>query len=123
MASIEISRGDVVLVDLSGAIGSEHQNHSSTDVRPCVVVQNEGGNKASPVTIVAPITDLGSYKSYPQQVKATAEQVHGVKDSIIHCGQLRTIDREQRIKKRLGRVAEELIPQIDKALKASLGLR
>jgi|JI10StandDraft_1071094.scaffolds.fasta_scaffold1564693_1 mRNA interferase MazF len=123
MARIEITRGDIVLVDLSGAIGSEHQNHSVSNTRPCVVVQNDGGNKASPVTIVAPITDDGSYKGYPQQVKATAAQVHGIKESIIHCGQLRTIDRDSRIKRNVGKVAEELLPEIDKALRASLGLR
>ena len=123
MARIEISRGDIVLVDLSGAQGSEHDNHSEAGVRPCVVVQNEGGNRASPVTIVAPITDQTSYKGYPQQVKATAAQVHGVKDSIIHCGQLRTVDVEARIKRNVGKVAPELLPEIDKALKASLGLR
>ena len=88
-----------------------------------MVVQNEGGNRASPVTIVAPITDQTSYKGYPQQVKATAAQVHGVKDSIIHCGQLRTVDVEARIKRNVGKVAPELLPEIDKALKASLGLR
>ena len=76
MARIEITRGDIVLVDLSGAIGSEHQNHSVSNTRPCVVVQNDGGNKASPVTIVAPITDDGSYRDIhsrlrPQQHKST----------------------------------------------------
>ncbi len=123
MARIEIARGDIVLVDLSGAVGSEHQNHSVSQTRPCVVVQNDGGNRASPVTIVAPITDDGSYKGYPQQVKATAEQVNGTKESIIHCGQLRTVDRDSRIKKNVGKVSSNLMPEIDKALKASLGLR
>ena len=123
MPTIEIERGDIVLVDLDGAIGSEHKNDPEIGLRPCVVVQNNGGNRGSPVTIVAPITDQASYKGYPQQVKATAAQLHGPKDSIIHCGQLRTIDRDKRIKKHLGKIAPELIELIDAGLRASLGLR
>ncbi|WP_369128077.1 type II toxin-antitoxin system PemK/MazF family toxin [Ramlibacter tataouinensis] len=35
-------------------------------LRPCVVVQNDFGNKVSPLTIVvAPLTDQAQYKKYP----------------------------------------------------------
>ena len=124
MASIEIHRGDIVLVDLSGAIGGEKQNDAGLGARPCVVVQNDGGNKGSPLTIVAPLTDVAQYKGYPQQVKASAAELGpNGKDSIIECGHLRSIDRDKRIKKHLGAVSPVVITRIDAALKSSLGLK
>lgn len=124
MPDIAIVRGDIVLVDLSGALGGEKQNDKSLGARPCVVVQNDGGNKGSPLTIVAPLTDESQYKGYPQQVKASAAELgENGKDSIIECGHLRSIDRGKRIKKNLGTVTPAVLARIDAALKASLGLR
>lgn len=124
MPQIEIARGDVVQVDLSGAIGGEKQNDRLSGLRPCVVVQNNGGNRGSPLTIVAPLTDDAQYKGYPQQVKVTAAELGPWgKDSIIECGHLRSIDRDRRIKQNLGPVAEGVMDRVDAALKSSLGLR
>jgi mRNA interferase MazF len=52
MLDLKITRGDVVYVDLSGSVGHEKQGE-----RPCLVIQNDKGNRHSPLTIVAPITD------------------------------------------------------------------
>jgi mRNA interferase MazF len=122
MPNIAIARGDIVLVDLEGAIGGEKQNDAALKARPCVVVQNDGGNRGSPLTIVAPITDTAQHKGYPQQVLVTAAELGSPKDSVIECGHLRTVDRDRRIKKHLGKVAPQVIPRIDAALKASLAL-
>ncbi|NDY93794.1 type II toxin-antitoxin system PemK/MazF family toxin [Ideonella livida] len=125
MPQIAVVRGDIVLVDLSGAVGGEKQNDKVSGSRPCVVVQNDGGNRGSPLTIVAPLTDQAQYKGYPQQVLVTAAELGtgAGKDSIIECGHLRSIDRDARIKKHLGKVTAAVMPRIDAALKASLGLR
>ena len=124
MAEIDLVRGDIVLVDLSGAVGGEQKNDADSGVRPCLVVQNDGGNKASPLTIVAAIADARQYKGYPQQVLATgAELGPGGKDSVILLGHLRTIDRDQRIKKYLARAAPAVMTRVDAALKSSLGLK
>jgi mRNA interferase MazF len=126
-AQIQIARGDIVVVDLQGAVGGEKKNDGTSGARPCVVVQNDGGNKGSPLTIVAPLTDMAQYKGYPQQVKVTAAQVKAIgptaKDSIVECGHLRSIDRAARIKKNCGPIDPTVLPQIDTALKASLGLK
>src|SRR5690606_37782667 len=68
--AVPLRRGDVVYVDLKGAIGVEKQK-----TRPCVVVQNDGGNRASPMTIVAPITDEDQFKGYAQQVLVEAHEL------------------------------------------------
>jgi mRNA interferase MazF len=127
MPKTEVRRGDIVLVDLKGAVGGEKMNDKLSGSRPCVVVQNDGGNRGSPLTIVAPITDADQYKEYPQQVQVAAEELSvvgaGAKNSIIECGHLRSIDRDARIIKNCGAIASGVLPRIDAALKSSLGLR
>lgn len=127
MAKIPIARGDIVYVDLQGAIGGEKKNDNTSNSRPCVVVQNNGGNNGSPLTIVAPLTDVGQYKGYQQQVQVTAAEVGAIgataKDSIVECGHIRAIDRDARIVKNCGPIAPAALPRIDAALKASLGLK
>ncbi|MFL5960067.1 MAG: type II toxin-antitoxin system PemK/MazF family toxin [Gaiellaceae bacterium] len=119
---LEIRRGDVVFVDLRGAVGNEKQG-----TRPCVVVQNDGGNRGSPLTIVAPLTDAEHQgKRYAQQVFIRAADLgYEGKDSLVECGHLREIDREARIDERRGiwcHLSDELMADVDKALRASLGL-
>lgn len=127
MAKIAIARGDIVYVDLQGAIGGEKQNDATVGSRPCVVVQNDGGNKGSPLTIVAPLTDAAQYKGYAQQVQVTAAELAAIgsnaKDSIVECGHLRSIDRDKRIQKNCGAIAAPAMARIDIALKSSLGLK
>jgi len=124
MPKIQIARGDVVLVDLAEAIGVEKKNDEASGLRPCVVVQNDGGNRASPLTIVAPLTGADQYKGYAQQVVVTAAELGAgsTKDSVIECGHLRAIDRDRRIHQHLGKVDFAVLPRIDAALKSSLGL-
>lgn len=125
--SIQVSRGDIVIVDLRGALGGEKENDKTSKSRPCVVVQNDGGNKGSPLTIVAPLTDASQYKGYLQQVKVTAAEVAAIgataKDSIIECGHIRSIDRATRVLQNCGAISSAVLPRIDAALKASLGLK
>lgn len=121
MPKTAIRRGDVVYVDLRGAVGVEKQKS-----RPCVVVQNDGGNRASPLTIVAPITDYDQHKGYPQQVVVEAAELGmGAKRSVIECGHLRSIDRDERIDEARGVIAhlsDRTMTEVDRALRSSLGL-
>ena len=71
MPEVALVRGDVVFVDLTGAVGTEKQGR-----RPCVVIQNDGGNRVSPLTIVAPLTDSAHQgRRYPQQVLVDATEL------------------------------------------------
>lgn len=122
MADIEIKRGDVVRVNLSGALGGEKHG----DDRPCVVIQNDVGNKYSPLTIVAPITDRRQDKHLPVQVPVDAAELGaGGKDSVIECGHIRTIDRDVRINKErrvVATLSAETMARVDVAVKVSLGV-
>ena len=118
MANLELRRGDVVHVDLRGAEGGEKQGK-----RPCLVIQNDVGNQHSPLTIVAPITDERQHKNLPVQVPVSAAELgSGGKDSIIELGHIRTVDRDLRILRRITRVSNATMAEVDAAIKVSLGI-
>ena len=121
---IPVNRGDVVFVDLTGAQGYETINDSAKSSRMCLVIQNNRGNAASPVTIVAPITRYKQPVSLPIQV-VVREPDRGPlhQDSVIQCGQILTIDRATRITRNLGAMPSAVMTLVDAALKISLGLR
>jgi mRNA interferase MazF len=115
----KLKRGDVVVVDLEGAKGTEKSGNN----RACVVVQNDVGNAKSPLTIVAPLTDAKQFKSLPVQVPITAEERgNNGKDSVVECGHLRAIDKT-RITCVVSHLAPNVMARIDEALKVSLGLK
>jgi mRNA interferase MazF len=112
-----VRRGDVVEVNLDPAVGSEAKKG-----RPCVVIQNDVGNKYSPVTIVAAITGAENVpKRYPIDVLLRRGQGGLVKDSVVQCSQLRSVD-EKRILKTLGHLSPETMQFVDQALRISLAL-
>jgi mRNA interferase MazF len=113
----EIFRGDVVRVNLDPTEGVEIGKS-----RPCLIIQNDLGNRASPSTIVAPITDAShKQKVYPFQVFVPAIEGGLSKDSLILCEQIRTIDK-RRIVEKLGSLPSSRMREVDLALKRSLGL-
>lgn len=116
----DIVRGQVILVDLSGASGAE-----KTGQRPCIVVQNNIANQKSDLTVVVPITDIRQYKNLPFQVKITVDgSLIGVldKDCIADCGHIRAIDKKSRIHKKFGVLPAPVMEQVDKGLQEILGL-
>ena len=71
-----ILRGDIVMVDLTGSYGQELNNDAGANGRPCLVVQNNRGNTASLVIIVAPLTDgRQAIKKLPILVEVTAAEL------------------------------------------------
>ncbi len=111
-----IERGDIILTDLEPVKGSEQGK-----TRPCLVVQNNIGNKLSSTTIVASITSH-TEKQYPFTVLVNAGEGNLPKDSLIQCNQLRTISKEHRIFKKIGSVSPETMKKVNEALKTSLAL-
>src|ERR1041385_4347201 len=92
---MEIKRGEVYMVELSPTKGSELK-----DPHPVVIVSTEAINKKSSVVIICPITDA-SGKNSPIHIPIEEGDGGLKKDSIVHCGQIRSIDKE-RIGKKLG---------------------
>lgn len=112
---MEIKRGDVFLVNLDPVKGSEEGK-----TRPCVIIQNNIGNKFSKTTIVASITSNIS-NNYPFIVKVFKGEANLPKDSAILLNQINTIS-EERIIKKIGSLSEEIIKKINSAIKNSLEL-
>ena len=111
-----IKRGDVVLTSPEPVKGSEQGK-----TRPCLVVQNDLGNRASPVTIVAAITSKAG-KEYPFTVQVKSGEGGLPKDSIVLLNQLRTVSTEHRILKKIGSLKPGTMKKVNEALKTSLAL-
>ncbi len=113
---VKISRGDIVLVDLDPAKGSEQGK-----TRPALVIQNDIGNKLSTTTIVAPITSRIYTKEFPTNVFLDKNRTKLPKDSTILFNQIRTIDKERIIKK-IDRLDRFYLEKSNRAIEVSLGL-
>lgn len=88
---LKIRRGDVVLVDLAGALGVVKK-----DKRPCVVVLNDRLNRNAPFTVVLPITDRRAWRKIPEQVLLSAADLGpGGKDSVVSAAEIRQVDKHQ----------------------------
>lgn len=113
----KVWRGDVVEVRLDPTTGAEIKKK-----RPCVVIQNDIGNRAYPLTIVAPITGAeNKLKLFPVYVAVKRGEGGLSKDSVILCDQIRTVD-ESRIVQTLGRMPDSVMERVNTALKISLAL-
>ncbi len=88
-----------------------------------MVIQNDIGNRYSPVTIVAAVTSQkeDGRVLYPTEVAIAAAITGLPKNSIVLLNQLRTTDRT-RLAKKIGNVPAETLREINRALAISLGL-
>ena len=109
-------RGDIYLVDLGTNIGSEQGG-----CRPVLLVQNDIGNHFGPTLIVAPVSSR-YWKKSKQPTHTLIEGIQNLSSpSVVLTEQLLTIDKV-RVMKYLGKVPEEQMQGIDKAVMVSLGL-
>lgn len=116
-ANGELKRGDVVLVSLDPAKGAEKKK-----TRPCLIIQNNTGNKFSPLTIIAVITKQKEIdKKYPTDVWVDKGEGGLDYPSVIQCDQIRTIDKNRIIDK-FGYLDAPRMEEVNWALKISLDL-
>jgi len=108
-------RGEVYLVSFDPALGAEIQK-----TRPALILQNDIGNRHSPVTIVAAITSNVQRQS-PTGVLVKAPEGGLTVDSVVLLNQIRTVDK-RRLVKRLGGLRAAPMRQINQATMISLGL-
>jgi mRNA interferase MazF len=112
-----LRRGEIYLCSFDPTVG-----HEIKKTRPALVIQNDVGNRYSPLTIVAAITSAISPVPYPAEVVIDPTAANGLDvRSSIRLDQIRTVDR-QRLARRLGVVDSATVAQVDEALKISLGL-
>ncbi len=115
-----IRRGEVYAVDLEPVRGAE-----SNKLRPVVVVSNDTANATAArlgrgVITVVPMTSNVD-RLYPFQVLLPALVTGLQRDSKAQAEQVRSIAVE-RIGARLGEVPDELMHQVDEALRLHLAL-
>ena len=109
-------RGDIYLVDLGKHFGSEQGG-----CRPVLLIQNNIGNFYSPTIIVAPITSRHLKKAKQPTHFALVGVDNLVSPSVVLTEQILTIDKS-RVIKYVGKVSDEQMCSIDKAIKVSLGI-
>jgi len=112
-------KGSIVFVDLGDGLDSEQSGF-----RPCVIVQNNVGNKYSSTTVVAPISrklNCSKDDSLPVHFKIENYKECGLhKSSTVLCEQLKAISKRRiRSSKPLGAVD---IKKLNECLAISLGL-
>ncbi len=95
-----ISRGDVHLVRLDPALGSEIKK-----TRPCVVVSPDELNTHLRTAVVAPMTTGG--RAYPWRIRCRFQNRAGH----VALDQLRTVDQE-RLVKRLGTLSSDTVAEV-----------
>lgn len=109
-------RGDIYLVDLGTNIGSEQGG-----CRPVLLVQNDIGNHFGPTLIVAPVSPR-YWKKSKQPTHTLIEGIQNLSSpSVVLAEQLLTIDKV-RVMKYLGKVPEDQMQNVNKAVMVSLGL-
>ena len=112
----EVKRGDIWLVNLDPTVG-----HEIKKPRPAVIIQNDLGNKYSPITIIAPITSQNIGKIYPIDVFLAKRGSGLEKDSKVLLNQIRATDKKRLIK-RIGKIDNETMNKINNSIKISLGI-
>jgi mRNA interferase MazF len=109
-------RGEVYLVNSDPTIGAEVRK-----TRPAVVIQNDIGNRWSPITIVAAMTSRFEDPIYPTEVLVRASEGGLEVDSVVLLNQIRSVDKARRVR-RLGALKGQTVKEVDRALLLSLGL-
>jgi mRNA interferase MazF len=110
-------RGMVVEVSLDPVVG-----HEQGKSRPCVVVQNDIGNRFASTTIIVPLTGAARVKA-PSSIYVPVKMGDGgtTRDSCILCDQIRVVD-QSRFGRVYGALSPETMASLDAALLISLGL-
>lgn len=109
-------RGDIYLVSFDPTIGAGIKK-----TRPALVIQNDIGNRHSPITIVAAITSKFDEPPYPTEVLMVPAESGLLLRSVVVLNQIRSVDR-QRLGKRVGHAGPETMDRVDQAIQISLGL-
>lgn len=114
---MELSRGDIFLVDLNPVIGTEQAG-----IRPALIIQIDRANDSSPHTIIIPFTTRIREAILPSHVKFLAGVGGLTEDSIVLCEQIRVIDKRRLVRK-MGNIGEDNLVKVGIAIRVILGLK
>ena len=113
---VNVKRGEIYYADLSPVIGSEQGG-----IRPVLIVQNDIGNRHSPTVIAAAITSQKDKTKLPTHIELDSAASGLQKDSVVLLEQIRTLDK-RRLKDKMGKINEQAMNRVNKALSVSFGL-
>lgn len=116
---MEVKKGEIYFANL----GVEKEKTSvQKGLRPCLIVQNNIGNKFSGTVIVAPITSKQKKKDLKVHIELEKDKNNGLEtNSVVLLEQLKTIDKSSLYKK-IGVINNQDLKNIDEGLKVSLAL-
>jgi len=119
---VAIRRGEVYFVHLDPAFGRELGGYKT---RPVVVLSiNDINEKPRVVTIVPGTSAKGEQANYPNVVRVEPTPYNGLPDpTLFVCHQVRSLDTGRFTGRRIGRLSDDDIDRIVKALKYTLGIR
>lgn len=115
----ELKRGEIYYIDLGTNRGSEVNKK-----RPCIIIQNDTGNKYSPTTIVLPITK-GGKSSIPTHVELKPWMIlykNATIQGSILAEQVRTVDK-CRIGNRVGKLSSKALSVVNEKIMFSVGIK
>jgi len=109
---LEMKRGEIWWVDFEPSIGGEIRK-----VRPAIIVSNDISNRYINRVQVIPVTSNIS-RVYPGETLVFINQKQGK----AMANQLTTVSK-QRLKRRIGKVTDAEMKQIEEIIRLQLGLR
>ena len=95
--------------------------HEMTGPHPCVIVQNDVGNKFGGLTIVVAVTSALRAAALPVGVFLPAGTAGRKNDSVAHCGHVYTVGKN-RVRNKIGDLPAGKLIELDRAMTKSLGL-
>lgn len=108
-------RGEIYYADLDPVFG-----HEQGGIRPVLILQNDVGNYFSPTVIVTAATSRCRKKPL-QPTHVMLEDAEGLVPSMFLLEQIRTVDK-RRMREYVGKLTDDQMEQIDRALRSSLQL-
>lgn len=117
MKNSTIKRGDIYIAEMPQANGRSSRQQGK---RPVVIIQNDVGNKYSPVLTVLPITSQQTKKPLPTHVTLNTDCGLNRLSTVL-CEQPMTIDKSD-LYNYIGHCNDNEMKSIEKALKIQLGI-
>jgi len=112
-----MKHGEIRFATLDPAIGNEIRKR-----RPVVIVSNNANNRAAGVVTIVPLTS-NVINVYPFEVFLPAKKTGLSKDSKAAAQQIRPLSKKRLAGTKAGAVPDNLMSQIDNALRIHLALK
>lgn len=112
-------KGEIYFLSFEGSKGRAMKYR-----HPVLVIQHNVANRHSGVILVVPLTTNLKVAELPIGILIEPPEGGLKRKSVVHCGQIHTVDKENFTSENLaGHLSVEILHQVDQALKTSLGLR